>query len=68
MRSAFTALAFVPLICHLFALNEISQPYNYWRLPNRTDGDRPVLGLVYLHMRKAGGTEFLSLMKSWMSR
>jgi hypothetical protein len=49
--------------CLFFTLNKT--PLNQFV---KVDGQKPVLSLVYLHLRKAGGTGFLNLMKAWMLR
>lgn len=57
------------LISIICSISEISEPYNYWKLPNYTPPEgTPKLGLTYLHMRKAGGSAFLAFMRNWMTR
>lgn len=46
-------------------------PLNLWTHPDQYREEtrpQPLLGLSFIHMRKAGGTTFLELLKSWMKR
>jgi hypothetical protein len=70
MKGASGLFVLFALLVALTTLCSLFFPLNKTPLDQlvKVDEQKPVLSLVFLHLRKAGGTGFLNLMKAWMFR
>jgi hypothetical protein len=54
-------------VCVIAILNAIAAYSSCsWLNPEACNSSKPVLGLVFIHMRKAGGTNIVNMLKKWM--